>query len=266
MRVALVAAGLLALVASPAHAMIMQADDQLTCVVNGGDVGPFMHAHRASVLRIVVPYSNQPARPQPTRSNALACASKAAGEGYRVYLSMQYDNAWRPGRVAAYLRRALEPYAPYAWAVSIGNEQDLVQGGPGSAQRYRAAWNAAEPVLARAAPRAIRVYGETSPFGFPFLEQSFGSGRPRGAQVLAFHCYDVANGGLSVVPQVAAWAATKHLPLWCSEMSDAPRRTTHPWLKRDSASRWNALVARMEADSPDLKMVSYYRWPQVGAG
>lgn len=257
MRVMWLAAALLALGASPAHAMIMQADDQLTCVVNGGDVGPFMHAHHASVLRIVVPYRGG--------SNALGCASKAAGEGYRVYLSMQYDNAWRPGRVAAYFRRALERYAPYAWAISVGNEQDLVQGAPGSAHRYRAVWNATEPVLARVAPRAIRVYGETSPFGFPFLEQSFGGGRARGAQVIAFHCYDVANGGLSVVPDVAAWAATKHLPLWCSEMSDAPMRTIHPWLKRDSASRWNALVARMKAQSPDLKMVSYYRWPQVGA-
>ena len=83
--------------------------------------------------------------------------------------------------------------------------------------------------------------------------------------MIAFHCYDVKNGGLSVVPQVAAWASAHHLPLWCSEMSAALRRSPHPWLKRDSVSRWNELVSQMEARSPDLKMVSYYRWPQIGA-
>jgi hypothetical protein len=253
----LVAAGVLLWGAS-AHAMIMQADDQLTCVVNGGDVSPFLRSHHATVLRLIVPSEGA--------SNGVACASRAAAQGYRVYVSLQYSNGWRPARVAAYFRRTVPQYAPYAWAVSVGNEQDLaVQGGPATGARYRAVWNAVEPVLARLAPRAIRVYGETSPFGFPFLQQSFDSGRPRGAQAIAFHCYDVHYGGLSIVPQVAAWAAGKHLPLWCSEMSDSPRRSPHPWLIQDSPSRWNALVAGMKAHSPNLKMLSYYRWPQIGA-
>lgn len=244
--------------AAPAHAMIMQADDQLTCVVNGGDVSPFLRSHHATVLRLIVPYQGQ--------SNGVACASQAAAQGYRVYVSLQYSNAWRPARVAAYFRRTLPQYAPYVWAVSVGNEQDLaVQGGRATGTRYRAVWNAVEPVLAHVAPRAIRVYGETSPFGFPFLQQSFHPSRPRGAQAIAFHCYDVHYGGLSVVPQVAAWAAGKHLPLWCSEMSDSPRRSPHPWLIQDSPSRWNALVAGMKAHSPNLKMLSYYRWPEIGA-
>lgn len=251
------AAAALMVFGAPARAMIMQADDQATCVSGGGNVRAFMHAHRASVLRIVVPYDGP--------SNALACASKATADGYRVYLSIQYDNAWRPRRVAAYFRATLAAFAPYAWAVSIGNEQDLVQGAPATGTKYRAIWNAVEPVLAHVAPRAIRVYGETSPFGFPFLQDSFRAGRPRGAQVIAFHCYDVRDGGISVVPEVAAWASEHHLPLWCSEMSAALRRSPHLWLNRDSLSQWNELVARMEAHSPDLKMVSYYRWPQIGA-
>ncbi len=237
--------------------MIMQADDQVTCVVKGADVRPFMRAHHATVLRLIVPYRG--------RYNGVACASKAAAEGYRVYVSLQYDNKWSPARVAAYFRRTLPLYSPYAWAVSVGNEQDLVQGGASTGQQYRAVWNAVEPLLKRLAPHAIRVYGEISPFGFPFLEGSFQSGRPRGAQVIAFHCYDAKNGGLSVVPQVAAWAAGEHLPLWCSEMSDSPRRSRHPWLNTDSPSRWNALVAGVRARSPNLKMVSYYRWPEIGA-
>jgi hypothetical protein len=237
--------------------MIMQADDQFTCVVNGGDVSPFLRSHHATVLRLIVPYRG--------RSNGVACASQAAAQDYRVYVSLQYNNAWRPAQVAAYFRRTLPQYAPYAWAVSVGNEQDLVQSAHATGTQYRAVWNAVEPILAHAAPRAIRVYGETSPFGFSFLQQSFQPRRPPGAQAIAFHCYDVANGGLSVVPQVAEWAAGNHLPLWCSEMSNSPRRSPHPWLKQDSPSRWNALVAGMKAHSPNLKMVSYYRWPQIGA-
>lgn len=243
--------------AAPAHAIIVQADDQFTCVTGEGDVAPFMRAHHATVLRLIVPYRGQ--------SDGVACASGAAAEGFRVYVSLQYNNAWRPGRVAAYFRQTLPQYAPYAWAVSVGNEQDLVQGASATGQRYRAVWNAVEPVVRSIAPRAIRVYGETSPFGFPFLQQSFRAGRARGAQIIAFHCYDVKNGGLSVVPQVAKWAASERLPLWCSEMSASLRRSPHPWLKQDSQSRWNALVAAAERRSPNLRMISYYRWPQIGA-
>lgn len=253
----LVAVVALLLWAAPAHARIIEADDQSACVMKGEDVSAFMRAHDASVLRIIVPYWGSYQAPR--------CAAEASARGYRVYVSLQYDNAWRPARVAAYFRRTVPLYAPFAWALSVGNEQDLVQGGQGSAAKYRTVWNVVEPILARLAPRAIRVYGETSPFGFPFLQESFGTSRPRGAQAIAFHCYDVRNGGISVVPQVAAWAASKHLPLWCSEMSASALRSPHPWLNQDSESRWNALVAAAEARSPDLRMISYYRWPQIGA-
>jgi hypothetical protein len=265
------------LLAAPADAMLVQADDQLGCAVAGGDVHTFMRAHHATVLRIVVPYRGP--------SQAVACASKAVADGYRVYLSLQYDDGWRPSQVAAYFGRTLPQYAPYAWAVSVGNEQDLPQGAPiprgrsvvcsGAGRRrtcrrstagedYRAVWNAVEPVLARTAPRAIRVYGEASPFGFAFLKDSFRPGVARGAQAISFHCYDVKVGGLRIVPQVAAWAASHRLPLWCSEMSVA-LIPSHPWLRRDSQVQWNALVASVKAHSPDLKMISFYRWPQIGA-
>jgi hypothetical protein len=48
-------------------------------------------------------------------------------------------------------------------------------------------------------------------------------------------------------------------------MSASLRRSSHPWLKQDSQARWNALVAAAERHSPNLRMVSYYRWPQIGA-
>ena len=273
---ALVAALLFA--ATPARAMTMQVDPQIPCMVNGDNVQSILRAHGATVLRIVLPDFPSP--------NALLCVERAKTEGYHVYLSMQYDNAWSPKRVASYFARTLPQYAPYAWAVSVGNEQDifskqrLAQGVPrtarlctGTGRRrrcrrdagayYRQVWSAVEPVVARVAPNALRVYGETTPWGFSFLKDSFQTGRPRGAQAVAFHCYDTKWGGLRAVPRVAAWAAKYHLPLWCSEMSDA----LHPlaWGRRDTPWHWQTLLARIERRSPDLKMVSYYQWPQIGA-
>jgi len=268
----------LLVVAVPAHAMMMEVDPQTPCVLRGDNVESILKAHRATVLRVVLP-----AYPVP---NALLCVESARAEGYRVYVSLQYPNAWSPRRVAAYFARTLPAYAPYAWAVSVGNEQDifskqrLAQGvprtvrvcaGAGRHRRcrqsagayYREVWNAVEPVIARTAPKALRVYGETSPWGFAYLKDGFVPSRPRGVQAVAFHCYDTKWGGLREVPRVAAWAGHYHLPLWCSEMSDA----LHPlaWGRRDTPRQWRTLLGTVERRSPDLKMVSYYQWPQIGA-
>jgi hypothetical protein len=265
--------------AAPAHAtMMMEVDAQTPCVIHGDNVQSILQAHDATVLRVVLPYYPSP--------KALLCVERAKAEGYHVYVSLQYDNAWSPTRVASYFARTLPPYAPYAWAVSVGNEQDIVskqrlaQGAPRTArvctgtgrrrrcQRsagayYRQVWNAVEPVLARIAPKALRVYGETSPWGFTYLKDSFQTGRPRGVQAVAFHCYDTKYAGLRIVPLVAAWAGKYRLPLWCSEMSDA----LHPlsWGRRDTPWQWQTLLAGVERRSPDLKMISFYQWPQIGA-
>jgi hypothetical protein len=264
--------------AAPAQAMMMQVDPQTPCVFHGDNVQSILQAHDATVLRIVLPDFPTP--------NAVLCVQRAKAEGYRVYVSLQYDNPWSPTRVASYFARTLPPYAPYVWAVGVGNEQDiftkqrLAQGVPrtarvcaGTGRRrrcrrdagayYRQVWNAVEPVLARVAPNALRVYGETSPWGFTYLKDSFQTGRPRGVQAVAFHCYDTRWGGLRAVPRVAAWAGRHHLPLWCSEMSDA----LHPlsWGRRDTPWHWQTLLARIERRSPDLKMVSWYQWAQIGA-
>ncbi len=280
-RLCLIVLGLLSpllLAAAPAHAIVMQADPQTSCQADGVNPEPFLQAHEATVLRIVVPNYSSP--------NALLCVERAHAEGYHVYLSLQYDNAWSPAQVAFYFARTLPQYAPYAWAVAVGNEQDifskqlLAQGVPRTAQvctgagvqrrcerdagaYYRKVWNAVEPVIARVAPKALRVYGETSPWGLAFLKDSFASGRPHGAQVVAFHCYDTKWGGLRAVPRVAAWAGTHGLPLWCSEMSDA----VHPlaWGRGDTPWQWQTLLAQTERRSPDLKMISYYEWPLIGA-
>jgi hypothetical protein len=273
---ALLAALLVA--AAPAHALMMQADPQTPCQGNGDDPRAFLQAHDATVLRVVVPDYPSP--------NLLRCITTARSEGYRVYLSFQYNNVWSPAHDAAYFAKTLPQYAAYAWAIAIGNEQDIIsknrlaQGvprtarqctGTGSARRcmrttgayYREVWDAVEPVLARDAPHALRVYGETSPWGFAYLRDSFLNGRPRGAQVIAYHCYDTKFSGLRAIPRVAAWAGREHLPLWCSEMSDA----LHPlsWGRRDTPWQWQTLLAAIIRRSPDLKMISYYEWRQIGA-
>jgi hypothetical protein len=265
--------------AVPAHAMTVEVDPQTPCFLHGDNPQSFLQAHDATVLRIVLPDYPSP--------NALLCVERAKAEGYRVYLSLQYGDPWSPKRVASYFARTLPLYAPYVWAVAVGNEQDIVttqhllQGGnprtarvcTGTGRRrhcertagayYRQVWNAVEPVVARVAPKALRVYGETSPWGFAFLKDSFQTGRPRGAQAVAFHCYDTKWGGLRAVPRVAAWAGRHHLPLWCSEMSDG----VHPpeWMRRDTPLQWETLLGGIEQRSPDLKMISYYQWPQIGA-
>ena len=254
---ALAAAASCMALAPSAHARLIAGDDQFTCQA-GGQITPFMRAHQATVLRTIVPYG------QP--SSEVACARTAAAEGYRVYVTLQYSNAWSTANVASYFRSTLPKYARYAWAVSVGNEQDLFQARGGSGRSYRAVWNAVEPIIAGQAPHAIRVYGEVSPFGFAFLQTSFSTGRPAGAQAIAFHCYNTTRGGLRAVPQVAAWAARWRLPLWCSEMSGALSHTqVHPWLVHDSQASWNALLSSVERRSPNLQMISYYRWPEIGA-
>ena len=269
--------------AAPAHAVLMEVDPQTPCVTDGDNVQPILQAHDATVLRVVIPDFPRP--------GALQCIARASAEGYHVYISLQYENAWSPKQVAAYYARTLPQYARYAWAVSLGNEQDL--GGipgqtlpqgvaprkarvcAGSGRRrhcwnnqgayYTLVWDAVEPVIARIAPHALRVFGEASPWGFTFLKQTFETGRPRGVQAVSFHCYDMKQKqvGLRVVPRVAAWAGRYHLPLWCSEMSDG----LHPtgWMRHDAPLQWETLLGEIEHRSPDLKMVSYYQWQQIGA-
>ena len=46
-------------------------------------------------------------------------------------------------------------------------------------------------------------------------------------------------------------------------MSDA----LHPlvWGRRDTPWQWQILLAGIEQRSPNLKMISYYEWRQIGA-
>ncbi len=243
---------------------------ETACLANR-NVNPFLRANHANVLRLIL-------SPQDAAAGAgIGCVEDAHAAGFRVYISLQFNNHLNPTQVAAYVRGVLPTYAPFVWAVGVGNEQDLSmpnaygQGtvslsrdGRTAGQNYRKVWNAVEPVLVTLVPRAIRVYGEFSPWGFSAIQQGFAHGRPPGVQAIAAHCYHTKVDGLLQVPQTAAWAASKRLPLWCSEMGPGlPRRTTPKWIVPDSWASWNAAVSMVVARSPDLQMWGYYYDPAM---
>jgi hypothetical protein len=256
------------------RSMLVAASDQADCM-NGdaATVARFMVAHHASVMRLIIPRRGV--------GQGLGCVRQMRALGYRVFLSLQYDNAWGPKQVAGFFARALPQYASYLWAVSLGNEQDLPQGAPARSgrvcrlnacgpsnhgQEYTAVWDAVWPVMARIAPRAIRVYGEVSPWGLRFLKQGIPGPAPAGVGAIAFHCYRMTNKlGLAQVPQIAAWAASKRLPLWCSEMSPVLNAyPACPHLAVDTPASWTRRLAGIVVRSPALKLVSFYHWPSIG--
>jgi hypothetical protein len=249
--------------AKPAYFAVSK---ETVCLANR-NVNGFLRQNHANVLRLILSPSDAAA------GAGVKCVQQAHAAGFRVYVSLQFNNRWTPRQVAAYFSQVLPAYAPWVWAIGVGNEQDLStptgygQGktglsrdGRSAGQSYRAVWNAVEPVLVKVAPRAVRVYGEFSPWSFVANQQGFARGRPPGVQAIAAHCYHTTVGGLTQVPQGAAWAASKRLPLWCSEMGPALARTK-PWAVPDTWTSWNAMVAKIEAESPNLRMAGYYYYP-----
>lgn len=266
-EVAIVAA-LVAVLITPATASawprLLAGSKQARCLA-GRSVNSFLHTNHANVLRVVLsPYWAA------HRAN-LSCIEAAYAAHYKVYLSLQFSNRWTPHRDATYFARVLSAYTPYLWAVGVGNEQDLPfivlryqRHRALTGAEYRAVWDAVEPVIARLAPQAIRVYGEFTPWAFTAVEQGFAYGRPHGVQAIAVHCYHTKVGGLLGVPALAAWAASERLPLWCSEMGPAiPRRSTPRWAISESRRSWSRSVARIVAESPNLRMLSYYNDPRL---
>jgi hypothetical protein len=254
-----------------AQSPLFAVSTQYNCLVNR-NVNAFLRANHANVLRLIL-------SPQQARAGAgVGCVNDAYAAGLKVYISLQFVNSWTPSQVASYFSRVLPTYAPFVWAVGVGNEQDLPSTNPNAhgtrtlsdhrrtvGESYRADWDAVERVLVKLVPHAIRVYGEFSPWAFTANKQGFAAGRPPGVQAIAAHCYHTkAAGGLKQVPQDAAWAASKRLPLWCSEMGPAlPKPTTPRWVVRDTWASWNTAVAKIRAKSPDLQMTGYYFYPTL---
>jgi hypothetical protein len=135
--------------------------------------------------------------------------------GLRVNFAIPYSNRWSIARDVAYFKQVLAYYGRYAWAISVGNEQELTEGGATeSPARYAAVWRAVQPVLARLAPHALRVAGEVSPWGLSFLRAIYDQRLP-GVQALAVHAYATKLG--FTLAGVLAWERRTHLPLWVTE-------------------------------------------------
>jgi hypothetical protein len=190
--------------------------------VFGANPGRYLRRYRAQVLRVIV-------NPRYGASGSgVPCAKAAVAAGFRVQLVIQFWNRWTPRRDAAFAASVLSRYAPYAWAVSIGNEQELTinpnvvprtRGGGLTGTQYAVLWRAVEPVVARMAPAAIRVAGEISPWGLSNLRAALAAGLPH-VQALAVHPYR-APGGLRVSLALAL-ARRARLPLWLTEALNRP--------------------------------------------
>jgi hypothetical protein len=164
--------------------------------------------HYQAVLRVILNPGNY-------QLGGIACARDAVAAGYRLHLVIQWWNPWTIAQVQTFFRTILAQLGPYAWAISIGNEQELSAGGPGiTGQAYSIVWKAVEPLVAAAAPNAIRVAGEISPWGLHHLQAAYNSGLP-GVQAVSAHPYKLK--GAFAIPDFISWAQSKHLPYWFDE-------------------------------------------------
>ncbi len=180
----------------------------------GADPTPTLRQYGATFLRVVISPLNGGSG---DNGQALPCVQAAAAAGFRVMISIQWWSIWTQDQIVAYFARQLETYGPYAYAIGVGNEQDLDAVTP---EDYSQVWRAVQPLIAADAPGAVRVAGEISPWGLSWLQQAWLDGLP-GAQALAFHPYTTVPS--SPDPYVdAVWAYSVGLPMWTTEGLDAP--------------------------------------------
>jgi hypothetical protein len=184
------------------------------CLAGSGSGLGVLKTYRAKVLRIVIDPSHA------ENGEALPCVRAAVAKRYHVHIAIDWNNRWSTRTIVGFFRHVLASYAHYAWAISIGNEQDANQGGTNeTGARYASIWRAVEPVVAHTAPHAIRVAGEISPWGITFLKSAFAKKLP-GAQVIAVHAYQ--SPFAFKLASVVAWAHAKHLSLWATEGLNGP--------------------------------------------
>lgn len=177
--------------------------------LTGADPSPYIRMYGAQILRVVVNPSWGAA------GQALPCVRAALAAGVRFHLSIQYWNSWTIAEQVAFFRQVLSYYGPYAWAISVGNEQELGHHGfPQTPAQYAATWRATAPEIRSMDPQAILVAGEISPWGENFFKTAYADGLP-GAQAIAAHPY-LAPFGFSI-PELEAWAGAHQLPVWFTE-------------------------------------------------
>jgi hypothetical protein len=228
---------------------LYHAADNETCTA--ASTLSLLSAHHSDVFRYIVP-----ANPAETYQG-VACVAAARAAGYRIYLSIQYDPSESTAGIVALFGSVMDAYGP-AWAIAVGNEETEVP------YSYAAQWDAVEPEIAAQDPRAIRVGGETFPWSVNWARQVLSSGLV-GLQAWADHCYDTRVGGLSSVPVVARLARRAGVPLYCSEMAPATSSTSPSFFATTNQQTYDHLLRSVIRRSPNLKLISYYVWPSIGA-
>ena len=104
--------------AASAQPALVFASKERDCLANR-NVNAFLRMNHATVMRLIL-------SPQDGQAGAgIGCISYAHAAGFKVYISLQFNNRWSAAQVASYFRRVLPRYAPFLWAVGVGNEQDL---------------------------------------------------------------------------------------------------------------------------------------------
>lgn len=231
--------------ASAQAVMIVGGSQQQACMSNNSAAAiAQLRSHRATLMRFGVSSAHA--------GQGLQCIRDVSRAGYKIYLTMgSYDSRWGPARTAAWFKRWLPVYAKAAplYAVSIGNEQSVNPSDTGP--RYRAVWNAVEPVVKRIAPHAKLVFAEAAPWDLKYVQAAWAAGgrRPAGVDAIGFHPYASKYGnGLWTLPAISAWAARQHVPLWASELTE--------WL---DPPRYLKLAL---AHSPNVKMLVWYWMPK----
>jgi PASTA domain len=177
--------------------------------LTGADPTPYIRLYGAKVMRVVV------SRDWGANGEALPCVRAAIVDGVKLHLDLQYYNNWTVAQDAAFARQVLGYYGPYVWAVSVGNEQELgIDAKPQTPAQYAATWRALVPVIRSAAPQAILIAGEISPWGEGFLKAAYADGLP-GVQAIAAHAY--RSPFCFSIPELESWSAAHRLPLWFTE-------------------------------------------------
>ena len=174
--------------------------------MDGADPTPYLSEYGASILRVIV---------SPTYGadgSALPCIQAAVDAGFKVHLVIQYWNYFTIEQDVAFFQHVLGYYAASVWAVSVGNEQEGMGGA--SPAGYAAVWHAVEPVVAQLAPQAIRVAGEVTPWGVPFIQAAYAIGLP-GVQAIAAHPYDTDY--CFTISTFLAWTRAIGLQAWFTE-------------------------------------------------
>lgn len=172
----------------------------------------WMTTYNANVLRVILPEYRSDLDPLP----AIIAADE---HGYRVQLAIQWNNNDTPDQVADFFRQILGRYGQYVWAVALGNEQELWFDHGASTTgltpaQYAADWQAAEPVVAALAPRAVRVAGDITAGALSWIQQAWTAGLP-GVEAIGWHGYHGA--GANTPAQVIGWAHSVNLAAWVDE-------------------------------------------------